>query len=45
MVKKTFLAVLLIGASLWLFGCQTVKGLGGDIKWMGEKSAEAMEGE
>ena len=45
MVKKTFLIVLLIVASLWFFGCQTVQGVGGDIQWIGEKSAEIIEGE
>ncbi len=44
MIKKTFLITLLIVTALMLFGCQTVQGIGGDIQWIGEKSAELLEG-
>jgi predicted small secreted protein len=43
MVKKALLLVALIIMVFWLVGCQTVQGLGGDIKWTGEKGAEILE--
>lgn len=45
MVKKIILLVALIILSFSLISCQTVQGLGGDIKWTGEKVAELLEGE
>ncbi len=44
MIKKLVLVLLLILSSLTLISCQTVQGLGGDIQWTGEKTAEAIEG-
>ena len=44
MIKKLVLVLLLIVWSLTLISCQTVQGLGGDIQWTGEKTAEAIEG-
>lgn len=44
MVKKLILIFLLIVVGLSVISCQTVQGLGGDIQWTGEKSAEALEG-
>jgi predicted small secreted protein len=44
MIKKLVLVFLLIVVSLSLISCQTVQGLGGDIQWTGEKTAEVMEG-
>jgi len=43
MVKKTLLLVLLIVLMLSLIGCQTVKGIGSDIEWVGEKGAEVID--
>jgi predicted small secreted protein len=44
MIKKVFLIAVLIVVMLSLVGCQTVQGLGGDIKWTGEKGAEILSG-
>lgn len=44
MLKKLLLFALLAGLTISLIGCQTVQGIGGDIQWMGEATAEAMEG-
>ncbi len=43
MVKKALLLVALVILVFSLIGCQTVQGLGGDIKWTGEKGAEILE--
>ena len=43
MVKKILLLVALIVVMFSLISCQTVQGLGGDIKWTGEKGAELLE--
>ena len=43
MVRKVLLVVALIIVMLALISCQTVQGLGGDIKWTGEKGAELLE--
>jgi len=43
MVKKTLLLVLLIVLMLSLIGCQTVKGIGSDMEWLGEKAAEVID--
>jgi predicted small secreted protein len=43
MAKRMLLVVALIVLLFTLVGCQTVQGLGGDIKWTGEKSAEILE--
>jgi predicted small secreted protein len=40
MVRKILLVVLLILAIYSLAGCQTIKGVGRDIEWTGEKGAE-----
>ncbi len=45
MVKKVLLGLALIVVVFSLMGCQTVQGLGGDIQWTGEKTAEMLEGE
>jgi len=44
MLKKLLLIVLLVLLSVSLISCQTVQGLGGDIQWTGEKTAELMGG-
>lgn len=43
MVKKILLLVALIVVMFSLISCQTVQGVGGDIKWIGEKGAELLE--
>ena len=43
MVKKILLLVALIVVVFSLISCQTVQGIGGDIKWTGEKGAELLE--
>jgi predicted small secreted protein len=44
MIKKIILIALLVVLSFSLISCQTVAGVGGDIKWSAEKSAEIIEG-
>jgi len=43
MVRKTLFLVCLIVLLLSLIGCQTVKGVGSDIEWVGEKGAEVID--
>jgi len=45
MIKRIILYAALIILSFSLISCQTVQGLGGDIKWTGEKGAEILGGE
>lgn len=45
MAKKLALLVILVVISLSLIGCQTIAGLGGDIKWSAEATADMLEGE
>lgn len=42
MVRKVLLLVVLIVVVFSFIGCQTVQGLGEDIKWTGEKGAEVI---
>jgi predicted small secreted protein len=42
-VKKAVLCVLLVTIAVGACGCQTVQGVGRDITWLGEKTAEAFE--
>jgi predicted small secreted protein len=44
MFRKLLLIILLAFLLLLLTNCQTVQGIGGDIKWTGQKSAEVIEG-
>jgi predicted small secreted protein len=44
MLRKLLLIILLAILLLVLASCQTVQGVGGDIKWTGQKSAEILEG-
>jgi len=37
MAKKVIVIVLLVVMAVCFAGCQTMKGLGGDIKWTGEQ--------
>ena len=43
MIKKMLLAVIVTVLVFLLAGCQTVHGLGEDVKWLGEKTAEAAD--
>ena len=43
MVRKVLLVLVLIGVVFSLLGCQTVQGLGEDIKWIGEKGSEFVD--
>lgn len=45
MIRKVLLLVALIVLVFSFIGCQTVQGIGGDIKWTGEKGAEILEGQ
>jgi len=40
MVRKILLVALLILVMFSLTSCQTVRGVGNDLKWTGEKGAE-----
>ncbi|MGD8785811.1 MAG: hypothetical protein PVJ60_00175 [Phycisphaerales bacterium] len=42
MARKTLILVVLIVTVFSLIGCQTVQGVGEDIKWTGEKGAEVV---
>jgi predicted small secreted protein len=42
MIRKVLMVLILIVLSISLIGCQTVQGVGEDIKWTGEKGAEAI---
>ncbi len=43
MVRKVLLVLALVVVVFSLVGCQTVQGLGEDIKWTGEKAAEVVD--
>ena len=43
MVRKVILILALVGVVFSLLGCQTVQGLGEDIKWIGEKGSEIVD--
>ena len=45
MVRKILLVVALIVATFLLTSCQTVSGLGRDITWSAETTADLLEGE
>jgi predicted small secreted protein len=44
MLKKLLLIALLVVLSVSLIGCQTVAGVGGDIKWTADTTADLLEG-
>jgi predicted small secreted protein len=44
MVKKIILYAILIILSFSSINCQTVQGVGSDIKWTGQKGAEVLGG-
>lgn len=35
MIKKTLLIIMLLFVILSAIGCQTVQGVGGDVRWLG----------
>ncbi len=43
MIRKVLLVVALVIVVFSLIGCNTVQGLGEDIKWTGEKAAEIVD--
>lgn len=43
MVRKVLLVLVLVGVVFSLVGCQTIQGLGEDIKWIGEKGSELVD--
>ena len=45
MLKKLALIITLLLITGLLVGCQTVQGLGKDIEWTGQKTAQALGGE
>ena len=45
MIKKILLIALLLSFCISVIGCQTVQGVGEDIKWTGEKGEEVLEGD
>jgi len=42
MLRKALLTLVLAAVVLAVLGCQTVQGLGEDIKWTGEKGAQVV---
>jgi predicted small secreted protein len=43
MVRKILLLLALITVVFSFIGCNTIQGLGEDIKWTGKKAAEIVE--
>ena len=43
MVRRVILVLALVGVVFSLVGCQTIQGLGEDIKWIGEKGSELVD--
>ncbi|NIM15853.1 MAG: entericidin [Candidatus Aminicenantes bacterium] len=43
MVRRVILVLALVGVVFSLVGCQTIQGLGQDIKWIGEKGSEIVD--
>ncbi len=43
MVRKILIVLAFIVTVFSLVGCQTVKGIGKDIQWVGEKGEQAIE--
>jgi len=43
MIRKVLLVLLLFVVMSSFVGCQTVQGLGEDIKWTSQKTAELLE--
>jgi len=44
MLKRIILSAVLIALVIVLTGCNTVQGLGEDIKWTGQKGEEILQG-
>lgn len=44
MLKKLLLILLLAVLSVSLISCQTVSGIGGDIKWTADATSNLLEG-
>ena len=43
MVRKVLLVLALVVVVFSLVGCNTIQGMGEDIKWTGEKAAEIVD--
>ena len=43
MVRKLVLVIALVAMLFSLVSCQTVKGIGADIQWIGEKGEATIE--
>jgi len=43
MVRKTILLAVLIVTAFVLFGCETAKGIKGDVQFIGDKTYEALD--
>ncbi len=43
MAKKVLLTIALVVVVLWVVGCKTVQGIGGDISWIGKKGQDIVE--
>ncbi|MFH1716105.1 MAG: hypothetical protein ABIF19_02035 [Planctomycetota bacterium] len=43
MVRKTILLAVLIVTAFSLFGCETAKGLKGNVQFIGDKTYETLE--
>ena len=45
MVKKTLLLAALIVVALSVIGCQTARGIKEDVRFIGDRTVEVLEGE
>ncbi|MHC4331681.1 MAG: entericidin A/B family lipoprotein [Planctomycetota bacterium] len=45
MVKRTLLLAALIVVALSLFGCQTARGIKEDVRFIGDRTVEVLEGD
>lgn len=43
MLNRILLVILLAAVTVSFLGCQTIQGVGSDIKWTGERLEEAAE--
>ena len=43
MVRKTILLAILIVTAFVLFGCETAKGIKGDVQFIGDKTYETLD--
>ena len=43
MAKKMLVLLIVIVATIWLAGCETAKGLKGDVQFIGDKTYEFVD--